>query len=82
MGYKSLVISENSKENFWLLMPTKKKLNIDKGLCYILLFLGKESLLTVNSIWGVSSPLTEKKFVKKNGKCNQDYFLLVLPKSS
>ena len=39
--------------------------------------------LTVNSIWGVvPPPLTEKKIVKKNGKCNQDDFLLVLLKSS
>ena len=39
--------------------------------------------LTVNTIWGVvPTPLTEKKFVKKNGKCNQDDFLQVLPKFS
>ena len=36
--------------------------------------------LTVNSIWGVPTPLTEKKFVKKNGKCNQDDFSQVLSK--
>ena len=30
----------------------------------------------------VPPPLTEKKIVKKNGKCNQDDFLLVLLKSS
>ena len=40
----------------------------------------------VNSIWergeGDTTPLTEKKFVEKNGKCNQEYFLQVLPKSS
>ena len=30
----------------------------------------------------VPPPLTEKKFVKKKGKCIQDDFLLVLPKSS
>ena len=41
-------------------------------------------LLTVNSIWGngTTPPLTEKKFVKKNGKYNQDNFLKVSSKSS
>ena len=41
-----------------------------------------KNCLTVNSIWGSgTTPLTEKKFVKKNSKCNLDDFLLVLPKS-
>ena len=31
---------------------------------------------------GGTNPLTEKKFVKKNGKCNKDDFLQVLLKSS
>ena len=40
------------------------------------------SFWQLNSIWGVvPTPLTEKKIVKKNGKCNQDYFSPVLLKS-
>ena len=31
---------------------------------------------------GGTTPLADKKFVKKNGKCNQYDLLLVLPKSS
>ena len=40
-------------------------------------------LLTVNSIWGGgTTPPNRKKNCEKNGKCNQDDFLLVLLKSS
>ena len=40
------------------------------------------TVLTVNSIWGGTTPPNRKKIVKKNGKCNQDDFLLVLLKFS
>ena len=39
-------------------------------------------ILTVNSIWGVVPPPNRKKIREKNGKCNQDDFLLVSLKSS
>ena len=39
-------------------------------------------ILTVNSIWGGGTNLpNRKKNVKKNGKCNQNDFLLVFLKS-
>ena len=56
---------------------TKKSCNMGGGTT-------PQMPLTVNSIWGgwYNPPPTCKKFVKKTGKCNQYYFLLVLPKSS
>ena len=36
----------------------------------------------VNSIWGWYHPPNRKRIHEKNGKCNQDDFLQVSPKSS
>ena len=43
----------------------------------------KKGNLTVNSIWGVGTipPIRKKIRFAKKDKCNQDDFLLVLPKS-
>ena len=52
------------------------KINVERAFCALLDPRSGGPMLTVNSIWGVvvPPPLTEKKFVKKNGKCNQYEF--------
>ena len=64
-----------------LLSPYPLKLLFE--LCLKSVVITNRICLTVNSIWGVvPPPLTEKTFVKKNGKCNQNNFSPVLLKFS
>ena len=74
-GFRNL----NTLLHQWVVKPPE---TLYQSKSPFLLFPIMKLCLTVNSIWGWYHPPYRKKFREKNGKCNQDYFLQVLPKFS